>query len=73
MSSQNGRPPLEKERAEQLVMRIFGVDNLINELSHDSPDISKIGLGAVRDFTLSLKEAEEHCVACGYCSGEPSL
>ncbi|BCS90067.1 AAA family ATPase [Pseudodesulfovibrio sediminis] len=73
MSSQNGHPALKKERAEQLVMRVFGVDNLINELSHDSPNLSDVGLGAVRDFALSLKEAEEHCVACGYCSGEPSL
>jgi len=73
MSSQNGHPAFEKERAEQLVMRVFGVDNLINELSHDSPNLSDVGLGAVRDFALSLKEAEEHCVACGYCSGEPSL
>lgn len=63
-------PPKDSKGSEKLLMRVFGVDNLINELSHYSPSLHKVTLSAVRDFATALKTIEEHCVACRLCAGE---
>jgi ABC-type uncharacterized transport system ATPase subunit len=61
--------PTDSTAIETSIMRVFGVDNLINDLSHDNVAELEITFSEAKDFIQGLKDLTSRCQATGLIKG----